>query len=322
MHNESAKTTRSPKHRMSYAVNGYAAPPPLQPMQRFGPYQIEQKLGAGAVAVVYSAHSQDGRQVALKVLNPDAAKQPKFRKLLRNEYQMVARLHHPGVVQVYDLGEIDGHAYMAMELVQGPTLEEYMTAHGTLGETAAVAIVQQLARTLDYVHQQGVVHRDLKPANVLISRDGRALLFDFGAALNLRTATPEELAGIYGTPAFLSPEQIRSSADLDGRADLYSLGVILYRLVSGRKPFYGGRSEVLEAHLHQTPPKPSAFAYVSPELEAVILKAIAKAPEERFQTGAEFAAALQAAKLEPPPERLPLTQRILGWIRGTPAPAE
>jgi serine/threonine protein kinase len=305
---------------MSHPVSGPPVVAPLQPGQRFGGYQIEKQLGVGAMAVAYSARAEDGRMVALKVLTPAAANQPNLRRLFRNEYQLAARLRHPGIVQVYEMGEIDGHPYIAMMLVQGMTLEAYLAANPKLGETASVEIGRQVALALDYVHEQGIVHRDLKPANILISNDGRAYLFDFGASLNRRTAAPEEFHGIYGTPAFLAPEQIRSSADLDGRADLYSLGVILYRMVSGRKPFYGSRNEVLEAHLQEAPPPPSKFAYVSPELEAVILKAIAKDPADRFQSGAKLAAALQAAKLEPPPERLPIGQRILEWFRGAPAP--
>jgi serine/threonine protein kinase len=303
---------------MTYATDGYAGANLLNPLQRFGPYQIERALGAGAVAVVYSA-TQDGRQVALKVLNPYAAGQPKIRQLFRNEYQLASRLRHPGVVQVFDAGEIDGHPYIAMSLVHGTTLEEYLAANPTLGETASIDIARQVALTLDYVHGQGIVHRDLKPGNILISRDGRALLFDFGTALNLNAPPPPGIEGIYGTPAFLAPEQIRDSAAIDGRADLYSLGVVLYRMVAGRKPFYGSRSEVLEAHLHQPPPPPSEFAYVSPELEATILKALAKEPADRYQTGQEFAEALEAVKLEPPPERVPIGQRILGWLRRAPA---
>jgi serine/threonine-protein kinase len=207
-----------------------------------------------------------------------------------------------------------------MALVEGMTLEEFLSKNRTLGETASVKIAKQVAQALDYVHQHGVIHRDLKPANILISQDGRALLFDFGAALNRNTPPLVAMDGIYGTPAFLAPEQIRDSQSVDGRADLYSLGVILYRMVSGRKPFYGGRDELLEAHLHQPPPPPSEFAYVSPELEAVILKAIRKDPTQRFQTGAEFAAALDEVELKPPPERVALPQRILQWIRGAPEP--
>lgn len=304
---------------MTYTANGYDGAPILNPLQHFGLYQIERVLGAGAVAVVYSATTPDGRQVALKVLNPYAAGQPKIRQLFRHEYQLASRLRHPGVVQVFDAGEIDSHPFMAMTLVQGTTLEEYLAANPILGETASIDIARQVALTLDYIHQQGILHRDIKPGNILVSRDGRALLFDFGAALNLNAPPLPGIDGIYGTPAFLAPEQIRNSAEIDGRADLYSLGVVLYRMVAGRKPFYGSRSEVLEAHLHQPPPPPSEFAYVSPELEAVILKGLAKDPADRYQTGQELATALEQVKLEPPPERVPLGQRILGWLRGAPA---
>lgn len=306
------------KCRMSYSLNGYAGADILHPQQRFGPYLIEHKLGAGALAVVYRARSQDGRAVALKVLKPQAASQPKLRRLFRTEYELGTRLRHSGIVQIFDAGELEDHPYIAMALVEGMTLEEFLAKNRTLGEAASVSIARQIAQALDHVHQQGIVHRDLKPSNILISQDGRALLFDFGAALNRNAPPPPEKEGIYGTPAFLAPEQILDSQAIDGRADLYSLGVILYRMVSGRKPFYGERADLLDAHLHQAPPKPSEFAYISPELEALILKLIAKDPAQRFQTGGELAAALELVELKPQPKPVALPQRILQWFRGEP----
>jgi serine/threonine protein kinase len=303
---------------MSYALNGPANESPLRPDQRFGRYQVEKVLGAGALAVVYRARLQDGRFVALKVLKPAASRQAKLRQLLRNEYELTARLHHPGLVEVFEAGEIDGHPYIAMALVQGPTLEEYLLRHKTLGETASIKIARQIALALDYIHEHGIIHRDLKPANILISNEGRALLFDFGAALNRKVPPQTKADGIYGTPAFLAPEQILDSQAVDGRADLYSLGVILYRMVSGERPFYGSRAELLEAQLHQTPPPPSEYAYVSPQFEALILKALAKDPAQRFQSGAELIAALDAVQLTPPRTGIP--QRIFGWLRGAPEP--
>jgi serine/threonine-protein kinase len=303
---------------MSHPVQGYAGVGLLHPLQQFGPYQIERKLGEGAVSVVYSARNQDGRQVALKVLSPAAASQPKIRKLFRQEYQILSRLHSPGIVPVYEYGEQEGRPYIAMALIVGYTLEDFLATNKTIGEIAALTLAQQIATTLDFVHTQGVVHRDLKPANILIDQGRRALLFDFGAALDRQMPTQEE-EGIYGTPSFLAPEQIRNDAAIDGRADLYALGVILYRMVSGRKPFYGSRQEILDAHLQEIPQKPSKFGYVSPETEAVILKAIAKEPAQRYQTGAEFAAALEDAKVSALPlENSSFPQRILQWFRGAP----
>lgn len=303
---------------MSHPVQNYAGVGLLYPMQHFGPYQIERKLGEGAVSVVYSARGQDGRQVALKVLSPGAASQPRIRRLFRQEYQILSRLHSPGIVPVYEYGEQEGRPYIAMALITGNTLEDFLANNKIIGEMAALTIAQQIAVTLDYIHTQGVVHRDLKPANILINQERRALLFDFGAALDRQMAGQEE-EGIYGTPSFLAPEQIRNQTTVDGRADLYALGIILYRMVSGRRPFYGSRQEILDAHLQETPSKPSKFGYVSAETEAVILKAIAKNAEHRYQTGAEFAAALEEAKSSAPPlENSSFPQRILQWFRGAP----
>jgi serine/threonine protein kinase len=307
---------------MSHPVQGYAGIGLLHPQQQFGAYQIERKLGEGAVSIVYSARSQDGQQVALKVLSPAAASQPKIRRLFRQEYQILSRLRYPGIVPVYEYGEQEGRPYMAMALIMGHTLEEFLATHKTIGEMAAITITQQVATTLDFVHAQGIVHRDLKPANILLDQGRRAMLFDFGAALDRQTPAQEE-EGIYGTPSFLAPEQIRNDAAIDGRADLYALGTILYRMVSGRRPFYGSRQEILDAHLQEIPPKPSMFGYVSAGTEAVILKAIAKDPDQRFQTGAEFAAALEEAKLSAPPlENSSFPQRILQWFRGAPNSTE
>lgn len=285
-------------------------PPRL--LTRLGGYQIEAVLGQGAVAVVYRARSPQGRTVALKVLTDAAASQRRVRTLFQSEYRITSRLNHPGVIRAIDAGEIDGHPYMSMEVVAGKTLQDFVRKDKGLGETASIDIVRQVASTLDYVHQQQIVHRDLKPTNIFITQSGRALLFDFGTALDLRNPPAEPDFGIYGTPGFLAPEQIQHGDQIDGRADLYSLGIIFYRLLTGRRPFYGTRDDVLDAHLHTAPPPPSEFAYVSPELEAITLKLLAKDPDQRYQTGAELLHALENVELVPEPEKAP--QRLMRWL--------
>lgn len=290
--------------------NGMQPPPRL--LQRLGGYTMEAMLGQGAVAVVYRARSPQGRVVALKVMTEIAAAQPKIRTMFQNEYRITSRLQHPGVVQVRDTGTIEGHFFIAMDLVAGKTLQEFQSKEKGLGETLAINLARQLAGTLDYVHQQQIVHRDIKPSNIFVTQDGRALLFDFGTALDLRAPTAAEASGIYGTPGFVAPEQIRNGNAIDGRADLYSLGAVFYRMVTGRRPFYGSREEVLDAHLHTPPPPPSTLGYVSPELELILLKLLAKDPATRYQSGAEVIKALEQVHLQPPPESAP--QRLLRWL--------
>lgn len=276
---------------------------------RFGPYQIEGVLGQGAVAMVYAAINQQGQPRVLKVLMRQAAAQRNVRLGFQNEFRALRQLRHRNIVRAYNMGEVDGYFYMTLERINGETLDEFLLRAEKIGEQPAIRIVSQVASALDYMHVQGYAHRDVKPANILMARDGRAVLFDFGTVLDIEHPGDEDTVGVYGTPAFLAPEQI-NSGPVDGRADLYALGIILYRMITGRKPFYGGRSEVLDAHLHQPPPPPSEYAHVSPDLERVILKAIAKNPDDRFQTGAELITALETAQLAPEPEKVEIGQRI------------
>jgi len=289
---------------------------------RLGRYQIEAQIGQGAVAGVYQAREENGRVVALKVLSRMAGSQPSIRRGFQREYRTLARLSHRGVIRVYDMGEVNGLFYMAIELLEGDTLEAFLARNKAIGEAAAINIAKQVAEALDYLHAQGFVHRDVKSSNIMITPNGRAILFDFGTVYEMSDPMPNE-QGIYGTPAFLAPEQIVVETDpdkapeIDGRADLYALGIVLYLMVAGRKPFYGSRSEVLDAHLHQPPPKPSKFRWVSPALEAVILKMLAKDPNNRYRTGAEIIDALEQVELTPEPPKLEIPQRIFSWLKGT-----
>ncbi len=287
----------------------YGSASPHISHNRFGPYKIERVLGQGSVAMVYAATSQQGQSRVLKVLMRPAAAQKAVRLGFQQEYRALSRLRHRNIVRAYETGEVDGYLYTTLERIDGETLDDYLLRAKKIGEAPAIGIVRQVASALNYLHEEGFVHRDVKPSNILMAQDGRAVLFDFGTVLNLNNPPAEDTIGVYGTPAFLAPEQINNSP-VDGRADLYALGIILYRMVCGRKPFYGGRSEVLDAHLNQTPPAPSEYAHVSPDLEQVILKSIAKKPDDRFQTGNELIAALENIDPAQEPEKIELGQRI------------
>ncbi len=299
---------------MSY---GASAGPNLLPFSsQLGRYRILEPLGQGATAVVYRAQDLTGRQVAFKVLNPAAASQPHMRSCFQLEYQTLARLRHPGILRVYESGEANGRLFIAMELVEGGTLEEFLMRAKSIGEVAAIDIARQVAEALNYLHESGKIHRDVKISNVLLGPSGRAVLFDFGTVYD--TYNPADHApGIYGTPAFLAPEQIRSKGEPDKRSDLYSLGIVLYLMVTGRRPFYGSREEVLDAHLAQTPPPPSAWGWVSPELEQIILRALAKKPEDRFESGDEFAMALRGVDVVTEQPKPRLATRLRAWLEDT-----
>ncbi|MFN8439210.1 MAG: serine/threonine-protein kinase [Caldilineaceae bacterium] len=282
---------------------------------QFGRYLILDGLGVGAVAEVYRARTPEGRKIALKILNESASLQPRIRQLLRNEYEIMNLLRLPGVIQAIDFGEVGTRLYLAMEMAEGQSLEVMLHPQKTLGESVAITLTKQIATTLHQIHARSIVHRDIKSGNVIITSDGRALLIDFGAAINRNKQVDNGSHAIFGTPAFLAPEQIRNSATVDGRADLYSLGVILYRMISGRKPFYGNRDELLEAQLHALPPPPSEFTHVSPALEALILRMLAKEPDQRYQTGVEVVDALDHVELTPYTPPPSIGKRLFGWLR-------
>lgn len=297
---------------------GASAGPNLLPISsQLGRYRIVEPLGQGATAVVYRAQDLTGRQVAFKVLNPAAASQPHMRSCFQLEYQTLARIRHPGILQVYESGEANGRLFIAMELVEGGTLEEFLARAKSIGEVAAIDIARQVAEALDFLHESGKIHRDVKTSNVLLGPSGRAVLFDFGTVYDTVNPTDNNAPGIYGTPAFLAPEQIRAEEEPDKRSDLYSLGIVLYLMVSGRRPFYGSREEVLEAHLSEKPPPPSAWGWVSPELEQIILRALAKDPEERFGSGGEFALALRGVEVETEQPKPRLATRLRAWLEDT-----
>ncbi len=264
--------------------------------QKIGAYYLEAIVGSGGMAVVYRARHEQHGSVALKVLFPPPNAGADLLARFEREARTVARLRHPAIVRVLEAGQAGGRAYLAMPLVEGESLADRLARSGALDEATAVDIAWQIADALDYAHRQGVIHRDVKPSNILLTREGRAVLTDFGVALALDDPTLTRTGHTIGTPAYMAPEQASGDRPVDGRADLYALGVVLYHMVAGRPPFRGATPHVLHAHVYEPPPAPSRLARVSPGLEAIILKALAKEAEQRFQTGAALALAL--ARLE------------------------
>jgi hypothetical protein len=263
--------------------------------RRFGRYEIVAEIGRGAVGVVYQARDpQIDRMVALKtILLPglDPKEEGEYRQRFLVEAQAAGRLQHPGIVTIFDVGEDpETHdPYIVLEYVTGQSLNQLLVREKKLPLRTALQLAEEIADALDYAHTQGVVHRDIKPANILITEEGRAKIADFGIAkLNLAQFT---LPGrVLGTPAYMAPEQL-SGEPADGRSDLFSLGVLLYAMVTGHSAFHGNSATTVCFKVVNREPVPaSAFDLgLPPELDAVISRAIAKDPAQRYQSGADLA---------------------------------
>ncbi len=264
-------------------------------IKRFGRYEVVAELGRGAMGVVYQARDpQIDRIVAVKTISlwgQEPEEEKEFRLRFMNEAQAAGRLHHPGIVSVFDVGENPENQdpYIVLEYVPGETLNRILARERKLPLAKALKLAEELADALEYAHAQGVVHRDIKPANILITEDGRAKIADFGIAkLNLAHFT---LPGrVLGTPAYMAPEQL-SGEGCDGRSDLFSLGVILYVMTTGLSPFQGdSATTVCFKVANREPVAASALDLdLPPQLDAVISRSIAKNPQQRYQSGSEFA---------------------------------
>src|SRR4051794_37463866 len=265
-----------------------------------GRYRAVRRLGAGGMAEVWCAEDEVlGRQVALKLLGGRFAEDPDFRERFRREAQAAAGLTHPNIVGIFDRAEWEGTPYIAMELVDGRTLKELVTERGALPPTVAVNFAEQILQALAYAHRRGLVHRDIKPQNVIVDADGTAKVADFGIA---RAANSEmtQTGSIVGTVQYLSPEQAQG-LPVDRRSDLYSVGVVLYELLTGHVPFEGEAPvSIALKHVNERPaPAGQMRPGIPPGLDAVVLKALEKDPALRFQTAEEFIAALEAARRGP-----------------------
>lgn len=270
-------------------------------MHQLGRYRLVESIGSGAAAVVYRGYDPEiDRTLAIKVLRQDSGQlSEEFRKRFLREAQSAGRLAHPNIVTIHDVGEWQQQPFIVMELIKGVPLDQRMLQKPALEQDQIVDIAIQLAQTLDYAHQQGIIHRDIKPSNMIWLAETQTIkLTDFGIARSLTVEDDQTKTGqVLGTPQYMSPEQILGTK-IDGRADLFSLGVVLYQLLSGSKAFSGDTLGSLFLHitgephipLHQNAPQ------VPEQLAQIVDKLLEKEPSQRFQTGSELAQALETFK--------------------------
>jgi serine/threonine-protein kinase len=282
-------------------------------MERIGPYKVLGEIGRGGMGVVLRGLDPAiGRSVAIKVIHLQEFSDPKDREILRarlfREAQAAGILSHPGIVTVYYVGEEGENAFIAMEYVNGPTLEKVLSAPQPPGRDVLRRVFWQTAAALDYAHSKGIVHRDIKPANIMLDESGTVKICDFGIAKGLAEQTALTQAGTaVGSPFYMSPEQIRGGG-LDGRADQYSLGVVAYQALTGKRPFQSEQIQSLFFHIMNEPPLPAyqVNSALGPEVSAVLQKALAKDAPSRYASCTEFVRALlEAWDAEPAPATPP-----------------
>jgi serine/threonine-protein kinase len=256
-------------------------------------YVIKRKLGSGGMADVYLAEDQElGRRVALKLLNERHAADEQFVERFRREAQSAAGLNHPNIVSIFDRGRAEGTYYIAMEYLDGRTLKELLVRNGPTPIPIAIDYARQILGALSFSHRNGIVHRDIKPHNIIVGRDGRLKVTDFGIARS-GASQMTEAGSIVGTAQYLSPEQARG-APVDPRSDLYSLGIVMYEMLTGKVPFTGDTPvEIAMKHLSQVPDPPSKLRPEVPhDLDAVVMRALAKDPDQRYASAEEMEADL------------------------------
>jgi len=265
--------------------------------KKLGKYEITDRIGRGGMAEVYRGyHVSLDRYVAIKLLHPFLADDPEFKDRFENEARNVAKLKHPNIVQVYDFDfDPEGESYyMVMELINGPTLKDKLFELASSGERFSIAesirVVRAAAEALAYAHLRNMIHRDVKPANLMLDEDERVVLTDFGIAKIVTGTQFTASGGMVGTPAYMAPEQGLGEAGNE-RSDLYSLGVILFQLVTGRLPFDADTPlGIILKHVNEPLPSPRSFMpTLSEDMESIICRVLAKDPEDRYPSAAEFA---------------------------------
>ena len=277
-------------------------------LKSLGRYQIRGVLGKGAMGLVYDGHDATlKRRVAIKTIQTrdlDEATAKHYEKRFRREVRAVARLNHPHIVQVYDFGTEGDHAYIVMEYIEGKELKDYLDAKEPFDLAAIFRLMGELLDALEFAHQAGVIHRDIKPANVMLDSAKRAKLTDFGVA-RITEGEPDadmtRAGALIGTPSYMSPEQIQGEA-IDRRADIFSAGVLFYQLLTGRKPFEGAGFPLAKKIVQDDPDPPSSLVQVPEAIDRVVARALAKQPDERYQSARAFAEALKRVREGKAPE--------------------
>ncbi len=267
--------------------------------QEIGAYRIVSQLGRGGMATVYKAyHASLDRYVAIKVLRSDLQSNPEFLARFKREAKIIAKLDHPHIIPVYDIEEVEGALYLVMRFVEGLTLREALNRFKKpLSTPAMMHIMRPVTDALAYAHQKDILHRDVKPSNIMLGSDDNVYLMDFGLALSgSEGASVASKGPVMGTPFYLSPEQAKGES-LDQRTDLYSLGIVLYELLTAKLPFTGETYDAVVYHqLFTLPPLPSKInPLITPALEQVVLKALAKEKKDRFPTANAMLQALEDA---------------------------
>ncbi len=292
--------------------------------RHFGRYEVRTLLGRGGMAAVYIAHDPAlQRDVALKVLYPQYGNDATQTARFRQEAVLAAQLDHPHIVPIYDVGETGGVLYIAMRLLHGQSLADVLRTGVKLPAWQVITIINHIASALDYAHAHNIIHRDVKAGNVLLETDAsgitRALLTDFGIAKSLDTGGMTMSGMLLGTPDAMAPEQI-SNQPLTCKVDVYALGVLAYRCLTGRMPFEGGPEHVLLGHLYGTPPEPSSVDAALPlAIDGVLRIAMARDPAHRYASAGAFAAALQTALAQPPADDAPTHAGPSPLLAGAPA---
>ena len=270
-------------------------------LDRIGKYRIDGVLGSGAMGVVYKAYDADiARTVALKTIRHellDGMQEADIVARFRNEAQASGRLVHPNIVAVYDFGTYNNTTYIAMEYVDGTPLNTFLVKDVPMDLAASITCITQLLRALDYAHARGVVHRDIKPANILITGDAQVKITDFGIA-KIESSTLTQVGAVIGTPSYMSPEQFKGEP-VDGRSDLFAVGIVLYQMLTGVRPFSGPASTVMHQIIHENPPRPSERQpALHPAFDTVVARAMAKRVEDRYPGAQAFLDALNAAYMQ------------------------